>query len=532
MRLGIDFGTTRVVVALVDRGNFPLVNFEAPDGLAHDWFPPVAAVNGDRRCYGWEAIAAQDDENWTVLRSLKRHLRSANPHTLVTVDDQQIPLRQLMAEMMIALKQQLLEHSNAGADSAGWREKLEVMLGVPANASSNQRFLTEDAAQAAGFTVLGLLNEPSAAAIEFTHRNSAERKSRIGSGLVVYDLGGGTFDVSLLTLGETEHTVEASDGIASLGGDDFDEILAEQVLESLSASLGKGVKLKTAERYRLMEECREKKESLNPNTRRITIDMERVRTGWEQVTVAVEDYYERCRPLIEQTRAVVDNLLAAHSDNSLDTLYVTGGAAELPPVARILRERCGVSRWVNGPGSRPIQSQLRHLARDRPRRNHPLRPDLSSRRATARARPRAPARRAHLPSGAQHWPLPLSRVFASRRAGTAQRRDRQLGPDSFPLRSPFAAAQRPGFRASSSARQSRSAENSRGVYLRFNGKRTRQNPRRARRLHARVHHRAIALTLDIHRIGCINQILTGHGFSRVAQAAQNLGLLRLLKNSS
>jgi molecular chaperone DnaK len=341
MRLGIDFGTTRVVVALVDRGNFPLVNFEAPDGLVHDWFPPVAAVNGDRRCYGWEAIAAQDDENWTVLRSLKRHLCSANPHTLVTVDDQQIPLRQLMAEMMIALKQQLLEHSNAGADSAGWREKLEVMLGVPANASSNQRFLTEDAAQAAGFTVLGLLNEPSAAAIEFTHRNSAERKSRVGSGLVVYDLGGGTFDVSLLTLGETEHTVEASDGIASLGGDDFDEILAEQVLESLSASLGKGVKLKTAERYRLMEECREKKESLNPNTRRITIDMERVRTGWEQVTVAVEDYYERCRPLIEQTRAVVDNLLAAHSDNSLDTLYVTGGAAELPPVARILRESFG-----------------------------------------------------------------------------------------------------------------------------------------------------------------------------------------------
>src|ERR1700677_1831694 len=273
MRLGIDFGTTRVVVALVDRGNFPLVNFEAPDGLVHDWFPPVAAVNGDRRCYGWEAIAAQDDENWTVLRSLKRHLRSANPHTLVTVDDQQIPLRQLMAEMMIALKQQLLEHSNAGADSAGWREKLEVMLGVPANASSNQRFLTEDAAQAAGFTVLGLLNEPSAAAIEFTHRNSAERKSRVGSGLVVYDLGGGTFDVSLLTLGETEHTVEASDGIPSLGGDDFDDILADLVLESL----GERVKLKPAERYRLLEECREKKEALNPNTRKISIDLERVR---------------------------------------------------------------------------------------------------------------------------------------------------------------------------------------------------------------------------------------------------------------
>jgi molecular chaperone DnaK (HSP70) len=340
MRLGIDFGTTRIVVAVVDRGNFPLVTFEAPDGEVHDWFPPVVAVNGDQRIYGWEAIAAQQDESWTVVRSLKRSLRSANPHTLVTIAGQQIPLRELLAEMMLALKNQLLDHSNAGATAAS-QEKFDVMLGVPANANSNQRFLTEEAAQAAGFTVLGLLNEPSAAAIEFAHRNSTERKSRAGSGLVVYDLGGGTFDVSLLTMGETEHTVEGSDGIASLGGDDFDEILAALAIESLTGSLGQNVRLKPSERYRLLEECREKKESLNPNTRRITIDMDRVRAGWEQVTVLAEDYYERCRPLIEQTRAVVDRLLAAHSDRTLDTLYVTGGAAELPPVARILRESFG-----------------------------------------------------------------------------------------------------------------------------------------------------------------------------------------------
>ena len=118
MRLGIDFGTTRVVVALVDRGNFPLVNFEAPDGQVHDWFPPVAAVNGEpQRLYGWEAIAAQDDEDWTVLRSLKRALRTANPHTEVSVAGQPIPLRTLMAEMMMALKAQLLEHSNLGEDA-------------------------------------------------------------------------------------------------------------------------------------------------------------------------------------------------------------------------------------------------------------------------------------------------------------------------------------------------------------------------------------------------------------------------------
>jgi molecular chaperone DnaK (HSP70) len=334
MKLGIDFGTTRVVVALADRGNFPLVNFEAADGQVHDWFPPVVAINGTQRLYGWEAVAVQEDERWTFVRSLKRALRSANPHTQVAVVGQRLGLRLLMAEMMTALRAQLVEHSNVGA---GGDEKLEVMLGVPASANSNQRFLTEEAAQVAGFTVLGLLNEPSAAAIEFAHRNSAERKSRAGSSLVVYDLGGGTFDVSLVTMGETEHTVEASDGIAGLGGDDFDEVLAELALECV----GEHKKLTAAERYRLMEECREKKESLSPNTRKITIDLERVREGWEQVTIPVDDYYERCRPLIENTRQVVENLLAARAVESLDTLYVTGGGAELPPVARILRETFG-----------------------------------------------------------------------------------------------------------------------------------------------------------------------------------------------
>ncbi|HEX3985206.1 MAG TPA: Hsp70 family protein [Acidobacteriaceae bacterium] len=334
MRIGIDFGTTRVVVASVDRGNFPLVNFEAPDGQVRDWFPPVAAVRGDARLYGWDAVAAQEDESWTVLRSLKRWLREAGPHTELQVAGQSLPLRLVMAEMMAALKTQLLEHSNLGAEPG---ERLEVMLGVPANANSNQRFMTEEAAQRAGFVVLGLMNEPSAAAVEFAHRNSAERKNRAGGGLLVYDLGGGTFDVSLLTLGETEHTVEGSDGIPNLGGDDFDQILADLVLETVGESKG----LTSFEKHRLLEECREKKESLNPNTRKLSIDLERVRAGWEEVTIPVDTYYERCRPLIEATRTVVENLLAAQPERTLDTLYVTGGGSELPPVARILRETFG-----------------------------------------------------------------------------------------------------------------------------------------------------------------------------------------------
>ena len=176
-----------MVVSAADRGNYPLVHFETPDGQTRDWFPSVAAVKGSEHLYGREAVAVQGDEDWTFFRSLKRLLRAAGPHTELRVGAQTLPLRLLMAEMMVSLRTLLLHQSNLGADPA---EPLEVMIGVPANANSNQRFLTEEAAQEAGFTVLGVVNEPSAAAIEFAYRNSAERKNRAGSSLLVYDLGG------------------------------------------------------------------------------------------------------------------------------------------------------------------------------------------------------------------------------------------------------------------------------------------------------------------------------------------------------
>jgi molecular chaperone DnaK (HSP70) len=299
-----------------------------------DWFPPVAAVKGDSRVYGWDAVAVQNDETWTIVRSVKRWLRTAGPFTELRIGGQHVTLRLLMAEMMSALRRQLLESSNLGAQPD---EPLEVMLGVPANANSNQRFLTEEAAQAAGFSVLGVMNEPSAAAIEFAYRNSAERKNRASTGLLVYDLGGGTFDVSLVKLGENEHFVEASDGIPNVGGDDFDEILSDLAIEFAKPN----PPLTPFEHRILLEECREKKESLNPNTRKLAIDMERVRAGLEQVTIPAETYYERCRPIIESTRAIVENVLAEDSQGQLDTLYVTGGGSELPAVARILRESFG-----------------------------------------------------------------------------------------------------------------------------------------------------------------------------------------------
>ena len=304
MRIGIDFGTTRVVVAAADRGNYPLVNFEAPDGRARDWFPSLLAVCGEKRVYGWEAAEQQGKPGWTIARSIKRYLKDAGPCSAIEIAGQQFDVSLLMTEMMAALRRDLLEKSNLGA---GKYDKLQAMLGVPANANSNQRFLTQEAARSAGFEVLGLLNEPSAAAVEYASRNGNERKSRakagLNTGLLVYDLGGGTFDVSLVVPGDTEHSVIASDGIPDLGGDDFDKILARLALAAAGKPELAEDALTGAEWFLLFDECREKKESLNPNSRKVTVDLERVRKEWGEVLSAVDGFYELCRPLVERPAA-------------------------------------------------------------------------------------------------------------------------------------------------------------------------------------------------------------------------------------
>jgi molecular chaperone DnaK (HSP70) len=302
----------------VDRGNYPLLSFESPDGAHVDWFPSLVAVRGAERRYGWQAWACQQEADWTIIRSIKRVLQDAGPNTILELAGQNVPLIQVLREMAAAMRDLLPQ------------ENLEVMLGVPANANSNQRFLTVEAFRSAGCDVIGLLNEPSAASIEFGH------KTKISGVILVYDLGGGTFDASLVEVGEKMHRPMATESIATLGGDDFDEILAEMATSSDDRH-----SLSQAEHFRLLDECRVRKEAINPNTRRILIDLGNVRDGWSTMTVPVADYYERCRPLVDETLNVVEDLLDGHGRANLQALYVTGGGSELPIVSRVLREQFG-----------------------------------------------------------------------------------------------------------------------------------------------------------------------------------------------
>ncbi|HEU0119913.1 MAG TPA: Hsp70 family protein [Bryobacteraceae bacterium] len=328
MRLGIDFGTTRIVVAASDRGNYPVVQFESADGEICDWFPPLVGVRGGERIYGWEAWQAQNDSEATVVRSLKRFLAEAGPQTLVEIAGERAPLAVLLRELAGALMRALRENPMLRLEPD---EPVQVMLGVPAGANSNQRFLTVEGFRQAGFDVIGLLNEPSAASIEYghSHREKASKKDAI----LIYDLGGGTFDASLVELDDRSHAVLATEGIATLGGDDFDDLLAEMALEQAGVDPDS---LSQAAWFRLEEEARRKKEGLHPNSRRLTLDLEVVRPDLTRQDVLVADFFARCEPLVAETLHAVQDLTAATA--SLEAIYVTGGGSEMPLVSRLLRE--------------------------------------------------------------------------------------------------------------------------------------------------------------------------------------------------
>lgn len=338
MLLGIDFGTTRTVVAAADRGNYPTVSFQPEDGDTLEWYPSVVAARGAELIFGFDAAQKQGEPDWHVLRSFKSQLGTLGADERITIGEQQITALELLTRFLSALRNDLLTRSNLRVKQR--RAGLEAMISVPANANSNQRFLTLEAFRRAGFVVRGMMNEPSAAGVEYAHHLTTSGARR--EVLVVYDLGGGTFDSSVISLVERDHEVLSSEGIVKLGGDNFDHILLDLTLQEAGIDEVPDPALIT-----LLEECRHKKESLNPNTRRITIDLGQTIAGAGTIALPINAFYEKCRPLIESTIVAMEDVLeqagraVGYDLHDSAAVYLVGGSSDLPLVARLLREKYG-----------------------------------------------------------------------------------------------------------------------------------------------------------------------------------------------
>jgi len=348
LRLGIDFGTTRTVVACCDRGNYPVISFLDESGDTIDWFPSVVAEREGELRFGFDALRLASEPDWTVVRSFKRFLsgRRSTPDTEVEIGGTTVTVLDLLTGFFTALRDAILHRSNRPKAKDDDDGRLVAVVATPANAHGAQRFVTLDAFRRAGFEIKALLNEPSAAGFEYTHRHRSTITSR-REHIVVYDLGGGTFDASLVHMSGRQHDAIATSGLNNLGGDDFDAALARVVLSAISVHPrdlnGRALSL-------LSEQCREAKERLNPNSRRIVIDLEAClddRAPAPEVTIGVADFYDACVPLVEQTisamEPVMERLDAEGEDamSEIAGIYVVGGASALPIVPRVLRERFG-----------------------------------------------------------------------------------------------------------------------------------------------------------------------------------------------
>jgi molecular chaperone DnaK (HSP70) len=324
MRFGIDFGTTHTVAALVDRGNYPIVSFEQGDAI-----PSVISARGDELRFG----TAVPEPGWEVLRSFKRLLNDAHPGASVTLGGRVWALADLLAQFLAHVREEIALRSNAGLRR---HDSIEAAVSVPANASTAQRLLTIDAYRRAGFDVKAVLNEPSAAGFEYAHRFRETVTSK-REYVLVYDLGGGTFDASLIHMEGKTNEVITSSGVSRLGGDDFDLAIAG----ALVARSGGAV---TPE---LLEEVRAHKESINPNTRKFAAG---------EVVLPVDEVYQACMPLVEQTLDAMEPAMRDPRRSASDVdwselagIYVVGGASSFPPVYRRLRERFGAHRVRRSP---------------------------------------------------------------------------------------------------------------------------------------------------------------------------------------
>src|SRR5438270_2363146 len=323
MRFGIDFGTTHTVVAVVDRGNYPIVSFEHTDAI-----PSIVSVDPEG-----EVHFGRSEAGGTVLRSFKRLLDEGHPEAEVRIGNRPFTLADLLTRFLAHVREQLFHHSNAGLRK---KDKIEAAVSVPANASTAQRLITMDAYRRAGFDLKAVLNEPSAAGFEYAHR-FRETVTAKREYVLVYDLGGGTFDASLIRMEGKSNEVITSSGVSRLGGDDFDDAIAWLVAVRGKAEVSPA----------LLEEVRLQKESISPNTRKFVVD---------SVVLPIDGVYAACAGLVEQTLTAMDPAMRdpRRGDDSvpwseLAGIYVVGGASAFPPVYRRLRERFGAHRVRRSP---------------------------------------------------------------------------------------------------------------------------------------------------------------------------------------
>ncbi|MBX9628079.1 MAG: Hsp70 family protein [Gemmataceae bacterium] len=324
--VGIDLGTTNSEVAVVQAGR--------PRVLADDGDPILPSVVG--KAEDGRLLVGRAARNQYVLapeRTVKSIKRKMGEDTKVALGDEQFTPQEISAMILRALK--------ARAERELGHPVTKAVVTVPAYFNDTQRQATREAGELAGLEVVRILNEPTAAAL--TYNPDSTRAENI----LVYDLGGGTFDVSVVHTEGGVVEVLASHGDTALGGDDFDEILLDDIADQFLDMYEVELRENRVARARLLRAAEDAKKTLSDHPfARVEEEFIAEKDGvpLHLSTELDRAEYERLiRPLIDRTMGCVQRALddARLTAAQIDRVVLVGGSTRTPLIGRLLEERLG-----------------------------------------------------------------------------------------------------------------------------------------------------------------------------------------------
>jgi molecular chaperone HscA len=335
LAVGIDLGTTNSLVATVRSGMSTVLH----DEHGHALLPSVVRYLNDAVIVGHEAQAAQSQDPVNTIVSVKRFMgralhditdRAHIPYHFVENDSSQGMLElktRAGLKSPVEISAEILKTLKARAEKALGGELTGAVITVPAYFDDAQRQATKDAARLAGLHVLRLLNEPTAAAVAYGLDNAAEGV------YVIYDLGGGTFDISILRLSKGVFEVLATNGDSALGGDDFDHRIYCWVLDQVRSKT-KDFKPLTEEDTRLLlTKSRQAKEWLTDN-HEANIVCKLSNGALVDETLTVNQFVSLTEHLVIKTLSPTRKAMrdAALTTADIKGVVLVGGATRMPHI--------------------------------------------------------------------------------------------------------------------------------------------------------------------------------------------------------
>ena len=325
--IGIDLGTTNSCVAVIE-GDTPTV---ITNKEGYRTTPSVVAFTKSKERIVGDAAKRQAAVNSDrTIFSIKRHMGTDYRRK---IDGKYYTPQEISAFILMKLKED--------AEDFLGQPVTDAVVTVPAYFTDAQRQATKDAGKIAGLNILRIINEPTSAALAYGLDNGMAQK------VLVYDLGGGTFDVSVIDIGDNVIEVLATSGDNHLGGDDFDERIVNYLVEQFKISDGINLSKDVSAMQRLREEAEKAKKELSSSvTTNINlpfIAMSKDGPHHIDITLSRQTFNELTADLVDRTITPVENALhdAGLSKTDINMVLLVGGSTRIPAVADKVRQLMG-----------------------------------------------------------------------------------------------------------------------------------------------------------------------------------------------